>query len=190
MARPAQQTRAAIIEKLSIVFRDYGYDGASMSALSKAAGLSKASLYHYFPNGKHEMAIKVLGAEGGRLQQFVLSPFVRQGKTAASLIASLEGVLEFYSGSPPACLMNSMLHGSGGTLFRDDIAGAVGAWQQNYAESFAKITGDQNESAAWAAYAIERIQGVLILCRVKNERQPLLHCIIELQGDIMGAVNG
>lgn len=187
MARPAQQTRAALIEKLSHVFRDYGYDGASMSTLSEVSGLSKASLYHHFPGGKHEMASKVLGAEGLRLQQLVLAPLDNGEQSASRLIASIEGVGAFYNGSPPSCLMNSMLHGTGAALFGADIARVVNVWQQRYAAVYSALVDDDEEAAAWASYAIERIQGVLILCRVKSERQPLLDCLNELSGDILAA---
>ncbi|MEM8810542.1 MAG: TetR/AcrR family transcriptional regulator, partial [Cyanobacteria bacterium P01_G01_bin.38] len=42
-------TKDAAIAKLTPVFRRYGYEGASLSMLSKATGLGKASLYHHFP---------------------------------------------------------------------------------------------------------------------------------------------
>ena len=47
------------IIKLVPAFRQYGYEGATLSLLSQASGLGKASLYHYFPGGKSEMAAVV-----------------------------------------------------------------------------------------------------------------------------------
>ena len=41
-----------IITKLIPVFRYYGYEGATVSRLSEATGLKKASLYHHFQGGK------------------------------------------------------------------------------------------------------------------------------------------
>lgn len=35
-----------VIPKLVSVFRHYGYEGATVSRLSQATGLKKASLYH------------------------------------------------------------------------------------------------------------------------------------------------
>lgn len=42
------------------LFREYGYDGATLSKISQATGLGKASLYHHFPGGKDEMVETVL----------------------------------------------------------------------------------------------------------------------------------
>ena len=47
--------REAAIAALAEVFRERGYEGASLAALSEASGLGKASLYHFFPKGKEEM---------------------------------------------------------------------------------------------------------------------------------------
>ena len=49
MARPQSVQDQDLMQRLSCVFRDVGYDGASLSILSEATGLKKASLYHRFP---------------------------------------------------------------------------------------------------------------------------------------------
>ena len=130
------------------------------------------------------MANRVLGAEGGRLQRLVFSPFDGGLDPKVSLLNSIEAIAEFYGGTPPSCLMNSMLHGSGAQLFGKDIAAAVTIWQQRYSHAYTSICGDKTEGQAWGGYAIERIQGALILCRVQQSRQPLLSCLSELSGDV------
>ena len=42
------------------IFIRRGYDGATLAQLSRATGLSKASLYHHFPDGKAEMAASIV----------------------------------------------------------------------------------------------------------------------------------
>lgn len=42
------------------LFRQYGYDGATLARISEATGLGKASLYHHFPGGKDEMVQAVM----------------------------------------------------------------------------------------------------------------------------------
>lgn len=183
MPRPAKHTKTMLLDKLAKVFRYYGYDGASMSELSRATGLSKASLYHHFPNGKKEMAEKVLAEEGRRLQQHVLVPFQANKAPLDMLTASLRGVDVFYGGDRPACLMNSLLHGTGISAFQDSIAATVAAWQGRYAESYTLLSGNAMEGEAWAAYAIERIQGALVMCGLVGTRAPLKRCLDELAGD-------
>ena len=47
--------RTDLLPILFNLFREYGYEGVSLSKISQATGLGKASLYHHFPNGKAEM---------------------------------------------------------------------------------------------------------------------------------------
>ena len=47
----ALMTKEEVLDRLLDTFRDKGYEGASLSELSAAAGLTRASLYHYFPGG-------------------------------------------------------------------------------------------------------------------------------------------
>ena len=42
-------SREGLLETLGAVFESRGYDGATLSLLSAATGLGKASLYHPFP---------------------------------------------------------------------------------------------------------------------------------------------
>ena len=68
MPRKAKLNKSALAERLSAVFCENGYEGASLSGLAEACELSKASLYHHFPNGKVDMANAVLARAGARLQ--------------------------------------------------------------------------------------------------------------------------
>jgi TetR/AcrR family transcriptional repressor of lmrAB and yxaGH operons len=54
------QQKSEIVDQLFLVFRDRGYEGASLADLSEATGLGKSSLYHHFPGGKEQMAEAVL----------------------------------------------------------------------------------------------------------------------------------
>lgn len=184
MARPATFSKSALLAKLTDVFRQSGYDGASMADLSKATGLSKASLYHHFPRGKAEMAANVMAEEGKRLQQLVLAPLGHARDPLDALQDSIDGVAQFYAGDVPRCLMNSILLGSGEALFRQDILTALTAWTKLLADAYETAGAPAGESQAWAAYALERIQGALIVCRVSSSRIALEQCLDELRGDI------
>ena len=53
--------RADTLPALAVVFRECGYDGASLALIGQHTRLGKGSLYHFFPGGKEEMADAVLG---------------------------------------------------------------------------------------------------------------------------------
>src|SRR3954469_22668198 len=52
--------RAAVLPVLGEVFREHGFEGASLSLIGERTGLGKGSLYLFFPGGKEEMATAVL----------------------------------------------------------------------------------------------------------------------------------
>ena len=60
------------IPSLMRLFRQYGYDGATLSKISQATGLGKASLYHHFPGGKDEMVETMLDYLESWLEQNIL----------------------------------------------------------------------------------------------------------------------
>ncbi|MBL4639464.1 MAG: TetR/AcrR family transcriptional regulator [Kordiimonadaceae bacterium] len=187
MPRIAKHSKSALTDILEPVFLSYGYDGASLGMLSEAAGVSKASLYHHFSNGKQDMAAAVLNRSGTHLQQLVLAPLLATGPSVGRLLQSYEGVAAYYSGTVPACLMNSFLLGQGAKLFGQRISLAVGAWQKALENAYSELQKDrvlssgvidadsEDEDAApnKARAVLQQIQGALVLCRVTNSRAPL-----------------
>lgn len=66
--------REEVLNRLANAFRAGGYQGTSLKDLCEATGLVKASLYHYFPGGKQDMAQAVLDHIGGWFSANVLAP--------------------------------------------------------------------------------------------------------------------
>ncbi|WP_262692203.1 TetR/AcrR family transcriptional regulator [Kordiimonas aestuarii] len=178
MPRIAKYTKTGMAERLTLVFKAYGYEGASLSMLADAVGLSKASLYHHFPGGKVDMAAHVLAHSGARLQRFVLAPLLGKGRGADRIGQSLEGTAHYYDGDMPICLMNSLLLGEGRAHFGARIEGAVAAWTAGLASAMREAGGEEPE--AWSHMVIERVQGALVLCRVRGHRWPLESCLENL----------
>ncbi|RYZ64080.1 MAG: TetR/AcrR family transcriptional regulator, partial [Proteobacteria bacterium] len=56
------ETRARIVEVSENLVVSRGYGGFSMGALAKDVGITKATIYHYFPDGKDEL-IKAVAHE-------------------------------------------------------------------------------------------------------------------------------
>ncbi|WP_417450363.1 TetR/AcrR family transcriptional regulator [Kordiimonas sp.] len=179
MSRIAKHTKSGMADRLSLVFKTYGYEGASLSMLAASAGLSKASLYHHYAGGKAEMAAHVLAYSGARLQKLVIAPLATKASGEERIVRSLEGTERYYDGDVPICLMNSLLLGEGRALFARRIEDAVAAWSSGLAHA-ARDMG-VTDPDTWSNIAIERIQGALVLCRVKKSRLPLERCLQNLR---------
>jgi len=66
--------KESLLPALADTFCKLGFDGASLSALSRATGLQKASLYHHFPGGKQQMAEVVLDELAAQFEAQVFAP--------------------------------------------------------------------------------------------------------------------
>ena len=94
-----------VLDRLMDAFRDRGYEGASLSELSAATGLTKSSLYHYFPGGKEEMAEQVLAHLDRRLVESVYKPLQSSQTPAKKFAAMIDAIDAFYEGGRKACLL-------------------------------------------------------------------------------------
>ena len=173
-----------VINLILPIFRDYGYDGASLTILAKASGLSRASLYHHFPGGKQEMARAALSRSGAALTRLILAPLNRAESPQLKVQTMFLGVKSYYASDPPICLMNSLTLGTGRALFGDEVNAAVQAWQVNLAHVLQNSGLSQKASDQLATAAIERIQGALIMARVCGTKLSFDEAIDDLAQNI------
>ena len=96
----ADQLRAMLVDEASRLYADGGYAGISFSLLAERAGLTKATVFHYFRN-KEALVYAIFQALGRRLEHAAAGWF---GTPPASHAARLERVVgslvEFYGAEP------------------------------------------------------------------------------------------
>ncbi|OJU08193.1 MAG: hypothetical protein BGN86_16345 [Caulobacterales bacterium 68-7] len=97
-----------LLERLTRTFKDVGYEGASLAALSDATGLKKSSLYHRFPDGKAQMAQEVM-AETARVLDAEVFPLLAAEGAPADKIGAFVRVMDgVYAGGRQSCLLNML----------------------------------------------------------------------------------
>lgn len=145
------------------LFRQYGYDGATLSKISEATGLGKASLYHHFPGGKDEMVKTVLDYLEQWLAQNVL-PALQSKRDALTRLRSMcDRLNELYEGGHQPCLFAILLLGSARDVFHDQVKALLQTWINAIADVL--ITAGMNQKLAHyrGEDAVIMIQGALIL---------------------------
>jgi AcrR family transcriptional regulator len=163
-----------LLRRLGEVFRDVGYEGATLTALAKAARLQKASLYHRFPGGKEQMAQEVLQHTGSWLETNVLVPLRSSGSPAAVRIARMVRCLdEFYSGGEQDCLLNALSLGrrTAGT-FSLPIKNLISAWVSALSSVLTEAGLDRARARARAERALTGLQGSLVVSRGLGTTRP------------------
>ncbi len=90
--------REAILHKSADLFAQFGYGGTSISMIAQACNVSKALLYHYYPD-KEAILFDVLSAHLEDLIAVVEAAAAKADAGEAKLFALSEALLEAYRGA-------------------------------------------------------------------------------------------
>lgn len=161
-----------VIPQLLTVFRQYGYEGATLARLSEATGLGRASLYHYFPKGKEEMASSVLDHLNQGLNEQLLAPLRSEQEVDDRIRAMNKNIDAFYHQGQQACLLALLSVGEAHDLFQMQIKQALELWIDSLAEVLIEAGVAPNSARQRAEDAILQIQGALVLARGLNDTAP------------------
>jgi AcrR family transcriptional regulator len=166
MGRKPSVEDEELMSRLSAVFREVGYEAATLAMLAEATGLKKASLYHRFPQGKEQMAREVLETAGAWLDENVLAPLRGPGSPVERIDDMVRRLDEFYSGGRQACLLNML---SSGRIaegpFTELIKQVFEAWIAALSSVLADAGVDRRSARARAERAMIMLQGSLVLSR-------------------------
>lgn len=189
MGRKASVDEKELMVRLSIVFRDVGYEGATLTTLSEACGLKKASLYHRFPGGKEQMALEVLTAAGTWIAENILAPLKESGAPRGRVDKMIRRLDEFYSGGRQACLLNilssALIHEG---PFTKPIKSVFQAWIDALAATVADEGFERETARARAERAVALVQGSLVLSRGMGTTRPFRELLKHLPDELFAAV--
>ena len=186
MGRKATLDEEELITRLGVVFRDVGYEGATLTALSQATGLKKASLYHRFPAGKEQMAREVLESARAWLEENILSQLRGKGTPAARIGNMVKQLDSFYSGGKQACLLNmlSSAHIHEGP-FTDQIKQIFEAWIDALSSVLMDAALEPKAARARAERAVILLQGSLVFSRGMGTTRPFREFLTSLPSDLL-----
>ncbi len=166
---PAILTREEVVARVMAVVRRQGYDGASLTELSKATGLGKSSLYHHFPEGKADMVAAVLDHLEAQLEATVFAPLRAPGAPAARLRRMNASLDAFYREGREACLLASLGVGDSSAPFHPRVKQLFAAWRDAIAAAVRDGGHSRTTARARAEEALVRIEGALVLARSMGE---------------------
>lgn len=175
-----------LLEKLTEVFQEHGYEGASLSLISDATGLGRASLYHRYPGGKTDMALAVLDRAEQWLESHVLGPLSGPGRPKDRIRAMSRRLREFYDSGRRSCLLHTLAVGSPGDRIREHIETSLRAWQAAMQEIARQAGHSRSEAQRRASEALVRIQGSLVVSRGLGDNKPFTRALRELPDLLVG----
>lgn len=185
---PALSSRQEVVERLMLVIRRHGYDGASLAELSKATGLGKSSLYHYFPAGKDDMVRAVLEHVEQQLQELLFTPLREPGPARRRLDEMVKTVDAYYRSGREACVLGNLVLGTSRTRFR----GQLRAIFDQFIEAVAAVLIDGGFSKAVARAraedAVMRIEGALVLAGGMDDPTLFGRALKQLPAELLAPV--
>ena len=97
-----------LADRVLDLFRNYGYQGTTLSQIAEATGLEKASLYYRYPGGKEAIVLAVASRVGSWFEENVFHPLIVEGTPKERLDAVARSLREFYGDGERPCVLESL----------------------------------------------------------------------------------
>jgi AcrR family transcriptional regulator len=181
----ALMSKDDMLARLMALFREKGFDGASLADISAATGLGKSSLYHHFPDGKEEMAQQVLAYLETQLEQAVFEPLRASGSPRRKLDRMLDALDRFYDGGKRACLLERLCASVDAKRFRRPLGRAFATWI-DAVEALGVEAGLPPALARRRAEdMVVRIEGALIVAAGSGDPEVFARALRDLRDSVL-----
>lgn len=161
--------RSDIIPMLAEIFREHGFEGASLSVITERTGLGKGSLYHFFPGGKAEMAQAVLGEIDGWFEEKIYRPLRETADPQSAIRMMCIAVTDYFNSGRRICLVGAFALDNVRDRFASQINDYFAAWIAALSNALQKLGHNTHGAISLAEEAVIAIQGALVIARALND---------------------
>ena len=175
--------KADAIPLIAEVFRELGYEGATFSRITARTGLSKGSLYHFFPGGKEETARAVLTHIHEWFENHIFTSLAQE-EPGPAIAGMWQAVSDYFHGGGRVCLVGVFALDETRDRFAEAIRGYFIRWIDVLADALGRAGLDEARARTLAEGAVSGIQGALVLARALNEPEVFTRTLAQLQAGI------
>lgn len=161
--------RADVLPALTEVFREHGFEGASLSLIGRRTTLGKGSLYHFFPGGKEEMAAAVLSEIDSWFQDNVFNALRDEGDPQRAIARMFRAVDDYFRSGRRVCLVGAFALGDARDRFTGPIHAYFAAWNDALRDALIRTGRNEETAGSLAEETVGAIQGGLVLARALND---------------------
>jgi len=161
--------RADALPVLAEVFREHGFEGASLSIISRQTGLGKGSLYHFFPGGKEEMAAAVLDEIRTWFNDNIFGPLGDKNDPRRAIENMFRAVEAYFHSGNRVCLIGVFALSEIRDRFAIEVRLYFSTWTTTLASALVRAGVRRPAARALAEEAVTGIQGALVLARALND---------------------
>jgi AcrR family transcriptional regulator len=193
LAKSSAPSRERIVAGAADMISRRGLNATSIRELAKHAKAPLGSTYHYFPEGKQQLATEAVRYAGTAVAR-ILRKELDAGPVAGlrAFLALWRGVVvesEFRAGCP-------VLAVSVEEPPVDEIPPALAAaaeafedWERLLAQALLDQGADPEQAPGLAALIVASVEGAIAMCRAKRSMQPLDQVAQQLEALIDGALD-
>jgi len=160
--------KADVVPLVAEVFRELGYEGSSMSAITARTKLSKGSLYHFFPGGKEEIAAEILVHVHAWFVTQVFEPLER-GESQTALESMWKSVDDYFRSGRRVCLIGAFALDETRDRFAAPIRGYFKRWIKALESALVRSGMEVASAKKLAEETVIGIQGALTLSRALGD---------------------
>lgn len=194
MPKSSPQARERIVAGAADMISRRGLSATSIREMAKHAKAPLGSTYHYFPEGKQQLATEAVQYAGDTVAR-LLSKELEAGPAAGlGAFLALWRKIVVGTGFRAGCPVLAVSIEEPPT---DEIPPAVLAaaeafdsWEKLLATSLREHGVEAEQAAQLATLVVAAVEGTVAMCRAKRSTQPLDRTAEQLQALIAAAVKG
>ncbi len=177
--------RSDVIPALGEIFREYGFAGASLSEITERTGLGKGSLYHFFPNGKNEMAEAVLNEIDTWFNENVFAPLRESEDAVSSIRLMFNEVNRYFKSGKRICLVGAFALDHTRDHFSEKVCNYFKIWMNSLTTALKRNGLAKKDAKEIAEEVVGGIQGALVLARSQDDPKIFVRAMKRLEKRIM-----
>ena len=167
---PPAPSRQRMLEAAIELMRGYGLAGAGINDLVRESGAPKGSVYHFFPDGKTQIASEALALYAGRVEQFIESALAGRREPQTKVRALFDAFAQRAAEGQfrRSCPVGTVSLDLGDDLepVRTQLAAAVARWTATIAAHF--DLGSPQATRSFAGFVLSAIEGAYVRARAEH----------------------
>ncbi|MGJ5831611.1 TetR/AcrR family transcriptional regulator [Streptomyces ossamyceticus] len=191
MTRSGKPSRERIVAGAADMISRRGLSATSIREMAKHAEAPLGSTYHYFPEGKQQLATEAVRFTGEWVARSLRKEL--EAGPAAGLSAFLDlwrGIVvgsDFHAGCPVLAVAIEEPPADGVPPALVAAAEVFEQWEALLAASLREHGAGSEQAAQLATLVVAAVEGTVAMCRAKRSTQPLDHTAEQLQALISAA---
>ncbi|MEU9284179.1 TetR/AcrR family transcriptional regulator [Streptomyces sp. NPDC048275] len=193
MAKSSAPSRERIVAGAADLISRRGLNASSIRELAKHAKAPLGSTYHYFPEGKQQLATEAVQYAGASVARIL------RGTLDAGPVAGLRAFLDawraivvqsdFRAGCPVLAVAVEEPPAGETPPILTAAAAAFEEWEGLLADALLRHGAEPDRAPALATLVVASVEGAIAMCRARRSMQPLDRVAQQLEELIEGALD-